>query len=70
MPLAVMTDQLGPPENYSLREHDPGAPGAGEVRMRIRAAGISYVDVLTAAGNYQVKPPVPFIPGSECAGVV
>lgn len=70
MPLAVMTDQLGPPENYSLREHDPGAPGTGQVRIRIRAAGISYVDVLTAAGNYQVKPPVPFIPGSECAGVV
>lgn len=70
MPLAVMTDLLGPPENYGLREHDPGMPGPGQVRIRIRAAGISFVDVLTAAGNYQVKPPVPFIPGSECAGVV
>lgn len=70
MPLAVMTDELGPPENYSLRDHDPGTPGPGQVRLRILAAGISFVDVLTAAGNYQVKPPVPFIPGSECAGVV
>lgn len=70
MPLAVITDQLGPPENYKLRECDPGTPSAGQVRIRILAAGISYVDVLTAAGNYQVKPPVPFTPGSECAGVV
>lgn len=70
MPLALIADQLGPVDNYSLREHDPGQPGEGQVRIRIRAAGISYVDVLTAAGNYQVKPPVPFIPGSECAGVV
>src|SRR3546814_1367711 len=31
---------------------------------------ISFVDVLTAAGGYQVKPPMPYIPGSECAGVV
>ncbi|WP_422061560.1 NADPH:quinone oxidoreductase family protein [Sphingopyxis sp.] len=38
--------------------------------ISIRAAGISFVDVLTAGGGYQVKPPVPFIPGSECAGVV
>jgi NADPH2:quinone reductase len=36
----------------------------------VKASGISFVDVLTAAGGYQVKPPVPYIPGSECAGVV
>jgi NADPH:quinone reductase len=67
---AVITDELGPPENYRLIEHDPGPPKPGEVRISIKAAGISYVDVLTAAGNYQVKPPLPFIPGSECAGIV
>ena len=67
---AVIGAELGPPEGYRLAEHDPGAPGPGEVRVAIRAAGLSYVDVLTAAGNYQVKPPVPFIPGSECAGTV
>ena len=38
--------------------------------MAIKAIGISYVDVLTAAGKYQVTPPLPFIPGSECAGIV
>jgi NADPH:quinone reductase len=67
---AVVGQELGPVEGYALVEHDPGAPGPGQVRIAVKAAGVSYVDVLTAAGNYQVKPPVPFIPGSECAGVV
>ncbi len=70
MPRAVIGQQFGPPESYQLEEHDPGAPGAGMVRVRIKACGISYVDVLTAMGQYQFKPPLPFIPGSEYAGVV
>lgn len=70
MPRAVIADQLGPVESYHLREIAPQALGPGQVRIAIRAAGISYVDVLTAAGQYQVKPPVPFIPGSEAAGVI
>ena len=70
LPRAVQTDELGPPENYVLVEHDPGPPSPTQVRISIRAAGISFVDVLTAGGGYQVKPPVPFIPGSECAGVI
>lgn len=70
MPLAVVAEQFGPPESYSLREFEPGSPGAGEVRVAIKAAGVSYVDVLTAMGQYQFKPPLPFIPGSEAAGVV
>lgn len=70
MTRAVMTDTLGPPENYTLVAHDPGPPQPGEVRIAIKAAGVSFVDVLTARGGYQVKPPVPFIPGSECAGII
>lgn len=70
MSRAVIADQLGPLENYSLRDHDPGAPGPGEVRIAIRAAGVSFVDLLNARGEYQLKAPVPFIPGSEFAGVV
>jgi len=68
--LAVMADRFGPPESYELREFDPGPPGAGEVRVAIKVAGVSYVDVLTAMGKYQFHPPLPFIPGSEAAGVV
>lgn len=70
MPRAVMADAFGPPETYELRSFDPGAPGPGQVRVAIKVAGISYVDVLTAMGKYQFHPPLPFIPGSEYAGVV
>ncbi|GGC05362.1 NADPH:quinone oxidoreductase [Novosphingobium endophyticum] len=70
MPLAVIGHEFGPPENYVLEEFDPGTPGEGEVRVAIKAAGVSYVDVLTAMGKYQFHPPLPFIPGSEAAGVV
>ena len=70
MPRAVMADEFGPPETYQIREFDPGPPQPGQVRVRIKVAGISYVDVLTAMGKYQVHPPLPFIPGSEYAGVV
>ncbi|MFN4357954.1 NADPH:quinone oxidoreductase family protein [Sphingopyxis alaskensis] len=70
MPRAVMASALGPPDTYRLVEYDPGPPSPSQVRIAIRATGISYVDVLTAAGNYQVKPPLPYIPGSECAGIV
>ncbi len=70
MPRAVMADQFGPPETYELREFYPGPPQPGQIRVAIKAAGISYVDVLTAMGKYQFHPPLPFIPGSEYAGVV
>jgi len=70
MTRVVMADTLGPIENYSLRSIDLPPPGPGQVRVAIKAAGVSFVDVLVAAGRYQVRPDVPFIPGSECAGVV
>lgn len=70
MPRAVIGERFGPPDAYDLRDLPPRALATGEVRIAIRAAGISYVDVLTAAGQYQVKPPLPFVPGSEAAGIV
>jgi NADPH2:quinone reductase len=70
MPRAIIADRFGPPEAYSIREYDPPAPGNGQLRIRMKAIGVSYVDVLTADGKYQVTPPLPFIPGSECAGIV
>jgi NADPH:quinone reductase len=44
--MAVVADQLGPPENYALREHDPGPPAKGDVRIAIKAVGVSYADSL------------------------
>lgn len=70
MPRALIGEALGPLENFALREHDPGPPPPGHVRLAIKAAGISFVDLLNAKGLYQAKAPVPFIPGSECAGVI
>lgn len=70
MPRAVIADAFGPPESYELRELTRRDLQPGEVRVEIAAAGISFVDVLTAAGQYQVKPPLPFCPGSEAAGTV
>ena len=45
-------------------------PGHGEVRVRMQASGISFVDLLLTRGEYQMRPPLPFIGGSEFAGVV
>lgn len=70
MSRAVIADELGPIENYSLRDFEPRTLGPQDVRIAVRAAGVSFVDVLVSAGRYQAKPPVPFTPGSECAGVI
>ena len=70
MTRAVIADELGTLQNYSLRTFDPGKPASGQVRVAVKAAGVSFVDVLNALGKYQGKAPTPFIPGSECAGVV
>lgn len=70
MPKAIIGKEFGPPESYRLEEYDPGPPQEGELRVAIKVAGISYVDVLTATGQYQFKPPLPFVPGSEYAGIV
>jgi NADPH:quinone reductase len=45
-------------------------PGAGEVRIAIRAASLNFPDLLIVEGKYQFKPPLPFVPGAEFAGVV
>jgi NADPH2:quinone reductase len=70
MPKAVVCRELGPPERLRL-ETVPSAPlTAGQVRVAIRAAGINFPDILMAAGEYQLKPPLPFTPGVEAAGDV
>ena len=45
-------------------------PAAGQVRIRIRAAGLNFFDLLQVQGRYQVKPPFPFTPGAEIAGEI
>jgi NADPH2:quinone reductase len=70
MPKAVVCRELGPPERLRL-ESFPSAPlASGLVRVAIRAAGINFPDILMAAGEYQLKPELPFTPGVEAAGDV
>lgn len=68
---AIVCEKLGPPSSLVLRElPDPPDPGPGEIKVAIAARGVQYVDVLMVAGEYQTKPPLPFIPGGEGAGTV
>jgi NADPH2:quinone reductase len=53
-----------------LERRPPPQPAPHEIRIRIEAAGLSYVDALTANGGYQARPDLPWIPGSECAGTI
>lgn len=70
MPRAVVCREFGPPESLKL-EDVPRAPIApGQVRVAIHAAGLNFPDILMAAGEYQLKPPLPFTPGMEAAGEV
>src|SRR5215813_14188512 len=66
----IVCRELGPPERLQL-ETSPQAPlGQGQVRVAFRAAGINFPDILMAAGEYQLKPELPFTPGVEAAGDV
>ncbi|MCP1851048.1 MULTISPECIES: NADPH:quinone oxidoreductase family protein [unclassified Bradyrhizobium] len=70
MPKAVVCRELGPPERLQLENFASVPLQPGQVRVAIRAAGINFPDILMAAGEYQLKPPLPFTPGSEAAGDV
>ncbi|MET0369996.1 MAG: NADPH:quinone oxidoreductase family protein [Sphingobium sp.] len=70
MSRAVIIQQFGDPSTFSLEDREVPPPGPGKLTITIEAAGISYVDVLVAAGEYQLKPPLPFVPGSEFSGIV
>ena len=70
MPKAVVCRELGPPESLRLETFASAPLGPGEVRVAIHAAGINFPDILMAAGEYQLKPPLPFTPGVEAAGEV
>ena len=70
MPKAVVCRELGPPENLRLESFASVPLAPGQVRVAIRAAGINFPDILMVAGEYQLKPELPFTPGMEAAGDV
>ncbi len=67
---AVLCHRWGGPGDLTLSEIETPAPGPGELRIAVRAAGLNFADTLMIAGKYQEKPPFPFAPGLEAAGVV
>jgi NADPH2:quinone reductase len=67
---AVVCRQFGPPESLTIEDLPSPRPGAGEVVVSVRAASLNFPDVLVIQNKYQMKPPLPFSPGSELAGVV
>jgi NADPH:quinone reductase len=67
---AVLCTQFGGPELLEYRDVPAPSAGAGEVVVSVRAASVNFPDVLIIANKYQFKPPLPFSPGSELAGIV
>ena len=65
-----MCRQLGEPEDLVVEDLATVPCGLDQVRIRIWASGVNYVDALFVQGRYQIKPPLPFVPGSEIAGEV
>jgi NADPH2:quinone reductase len=68
---ALRVHELGEPAEVMQLENVPQSePKPGDVRLRVHAAALNFPDVLLCRGEYQVKPPLPFTPGAEVAGVV
>lgn len=66
----VQCEEFGPVDRLRLVEGDDLEPGADDVVIGVEAAGVNFVDALLVQGRYQVKPALPFVPGSEVAGTV
>jgi NADPH:quinone reductase len=67
---AVLCKSYGPPESLVVEDVASPIPGAGEVVISVKAASVNFPDVLIIQNKYQIKPPLPFSPGSEVAGVI
>ena len=67
---SLLLHAWGEPSDLQLTELEDLSPGPGEVIVDVRAIGVNLADILMIQGKYQVKPPLPFAPGSEVSGVV
>lgn len=67
---AIQVQQFGGPEVLKVEEIPTPKPGAGQVLVRIHGAGVNPYDTYMRAGTYAIKPPLPYTPGSDGAGVV
>ena len=67
---AIVCEEFGPTDSLVYKEIDTPEPGKGEIRVKVKAAGVNFPDGLLVQGLYQVKPERPFIPGMEFCGEV
>ena len=67
---AVLCTHFGPPEQLELADVAPPHAAPGEAVVRVKAAALNFFDTLIIAGKYQQKPPFPFSPVAEFAGIV
>lgn len=67
---AVVVEHYAPIDQIGLKEIAIPEPAPGEVRIRVHAASIGFVDGLKVEGRYQTRDPLPFTPGAEFSGVV
>ncbi len=67
---AILCTHFGTPDDLELADIAPPSAGPGQAVVRIKAAALNFFDLLIIAGKYQHKPPFPFSPASEFAGVV
>lgn len=68
---AVLCERLGGPDDLVVKDVDePPSPGEGQLKVALAARGVAFTDVLMIAGEYQVKPELPFVVGGEGAGTV
>lgn len=67
---AIRVREFGGPEALRLEDVDEPRPAAGQVSVRVRAVGVNPVDTYIRSGAHAVKPPLPWTPGLDAAGVV
>lgn len=67
---AVLCKAYGPPHSLVIEDIASPTPGPHQVLLRVQAAGVNFPDTLIIENKYQFKPPLPFTPGGECAGVI
>ena len=67
---AIVVHEFGGPEVLKHEDVPTPKPAAGQVLVRIHAAGVNPYDTYMRAGTYAVKPPLPYTPGSDAAGVI